>query len=294
MTVGKWARKTGRPNFRAEFRKRRGYDLTKFLPAFTGHIVGSPEISERFLWDVRHTAQELVVENHVGYLAALAHAKGLTLSVEPYDLNPAGDLTLGRVADVPQCEFWYRGFNTFFSVVEAASIAHTCGRPMVAAEAFTSEPGEDWMADPAALKPLGDWAFCAGANRFDFHRFQAQPWNDRRPGMTMWKYGVHWDRTQTWWDMVPAYHEYLARCQFLLQRGVTVADVCFLAAEGAPEVFQPPSSAIDRLAAGSFRLQLRRLRAGNVARTGQSQAGQTRFSRRHDLSKSWSCPRSQP
>ena len=61
--------------------------------------------------------------------------------------------------------------------------------------------------------------------------------------MTMWTYGVHWDRTQTWWDMVPAYHEYLARCQFLLQRGVTVADVCFLAPEGAPEVFQPPSSA---------------------------------------------------
>jgi hypothetical protein len=192
---------------------------------------------------VRRTAQELVVENHVGYLARLAHARSLTLSVEPYDLNPAGDLTLGRVADVPQCEFWYHGFNTFFSVVEAASIAHTCGRPLVAAEAFTSEPGEDWMADPAALRPLGDWAFCAGANRFDFHRFQAQPRNDRRPGMTMWNYGVHWDRTQTWWDMVPAYHEYLARCQYLLQRGVAVADVCFLAAEGAPHVFQPPSSA---------------------------------------------------
>ena len=231
------------PEFRAEFRKRRGYDLTKFLPAFSGRVVGSPELSERFLWDVRHTAQELVVENHVGYLARLAHQNGLTLSVEPYDLNPAGDLTLGRVADVPQCEFWYRGFNTFYSVSEAASIAHTCGRPMVAAESFTSEPGEDWTADPAALKPLGDWAFCAGVNRLDFHRFQAQPWNDRRPGMTMGPYGVHWDRTQTWWDFVPAYHEYLARCQFLLQRGLTVADVCFLAPEGAPEVFQPPSSA---------------------------------------------------
>ena len=40
-----------------------------------------------------------------------------------------------------------------------------------------------------------------------------------------------------------AYHEYLSRCQCLLQRGVTVADVCFLAAEGAPHVFRPPSSA---------------------------------------------------
>ncbi len=231
------------PNFRGEFLKRRGYDLLKFLPVYTGRFVDSEEVSERFLWDVRRTAQELVVENHVGYLAQLAHQNQLTLSVEPYDLNPAGDLTMGRVTDVPQCEFWYRGFDTTYSVIEATSIAHTVGRPVVAAEAFTSEPGENWQADPAALKPLGDWAFCAGVNRFDFHRFQAQPWTNRWPGMTMGDYGVHWDRTQTWWDLAPAYHQYLSRCQFLLQRGVTVADVCFLAAEGAPHVFRPPSSA---------------------------------------------------
>lgn len=233
------------PRFREEFQKRRGYDPLKYLPAYVGRIVGSTAMSERFLWDLRQTAQELVVENHVGYLKTLAHKHGLGLSVEPYDLNPCGDLTLGRVADVPQCEFWYQGFDTTYSVIEAASIAHTCGRSIVAAEAFTSEPGEDWKADPATLKPLGDWAFCTGVNRLDFHRFQAQPWNDRKPGMTMADYGVHWDRTQTWWDMVPAYHEYLARCQFLLQRGVTVSDVCFLAAEGAPNVFRPPGSAIN-------------------------------------------------
>ena len=232
------------PRFREEFQKRRGYDPLKYLPVYTGRIVGNMEMSERFLWDLRQTAQELVVDNHVGYLKSLAHSKGLTLSVEPYDLNPCGDLTLGRVADVPQCEFWYQGFNTTYSVIEAASVAHTCGRSIVAAEAFTSEPGEDWKADPAALKPLGDWAFCTGVNRLDFHRFQAQPLSDRKPGMTMADYGVHWDRTQTWWDMVPAYHEYLARCQYLLQRGVTVADVCFLAAEGAPNVFRPPTSAV--------------------------------------------------
>ena len=33
------------PEFRAEFRKRRGYALTKFLPTFTGQVVGSPEMS---------------------------------------------------------------------------------------------------------------------------------------------------------------------------------------------------------------------------------------------------------
>ena len=232
------------PQFRAEFRQRRGYDPLPYLPVLAGKLVGSRDVTERFLWDLRHTAQELTVDNHVGHLAEQAHRNGLAFSLEPYDMNPAGDLTMGRVADVPQCEFWHLGFDSAFSVFEASSIAHTCGRPMVAGEAFTSAPGEDWKADPAALKRQGDWAFCLGVNRLDFHRFQAQPENNHRPGMTMGSYGVHWDRTQTWWDMVPAYHEYLARCQFLLQRGVTVADVCFLAAEDAPFVFRPPPSAV--------------------------------------------------
>ena len=231
------------PQFRAEFEQRRGYDPLKFLPALTGLIVDSQEVSERFLWDLRQTAQELVVDNHVGYLKSLAHQHGLTLSIEPYDLNPCGDLTMGRVADVPQCEFWHLGFDTLFSVFEAASLGHTGGKSVIAAEAITSNPGEDWQADPASLKSQGNWAFCTGVNRFDFHRFQAQPWTNRWPGMTMGPYGVHWDRTQTWWELVPAYHQYLARCQFLLQRGVAVDDVCFLVSEGAPQVFRPPGSA---------------------------------------------------
>jgi hypothetical protein len=232
------------PGFAAEFRKRRGYDLLKFLPVMTGRVIDSVEVSERFLWDLRQTAQELVVENHAEHLKTLSRQHDLLLSIEPYDLNPTSDLTLGAVADVPMCEFWYKGFNTTYSVLEAASIAHTTGRSIVGAESFTSEPGEDWQGYPWALKNLGDWAFAAGVNRIAFHRYQHQPWLDRRPGMRMGPYGVHWERTQTWWNMVPAYHTYLARCQFLLRQGSSVADVLYLVPEGAPHVFSPPESAL--------------------------------------------------
>ncbi len=229
--------------FREEFRRRRGYDLFRYLPAVTGRVVDSREVSERFLWDLRQTAQELVIENHALHLKALGRRHGFGLSIEPYDMNPCADLSLGAVADVPMCEFWLYGFNTTYSVIEAASIAHTLGRPIVAAEAFTSDDSERWKAHPATMKALGDWAFCAGVNRIVFHRYQHQPWLDRWPGMTMGPYGVHWERTQTWWELVPAYHEYLARCQFMLRRGLPVADVCYLVAEGAPLVFRPPPSA---------------------------------------------------
>jgi len=49
---------------------------------------------------------------------------------------------------------------------------------------------------------------------------------------------------QTWWGMAGGYHEYLSRCQLMLRQGLPVADVCYLVAEGAPHVFQPPRSAL--------------------------------------------------
>jgi len=230
--------------FREDFRTRRGYDPLPYLPVVTGRAVDSLEISERFLWDLRQTANELVLGNHARRLKELGRRDGFRLSIEPYDMTPCADMSLGAVADVPMSEFWLYGFNTAHSVFEAAGIAHTNGRRVMAAEAFTSDDREAWRAHPASMKALGDWAFTAGVNRIVFHRYENQAGLKVKPGLTMGPYGVHWERTETWWDMVPAYHEYLARCQFLLRHGLPVADICFLVAEGAPHAFRPPASAL--------------------------------------------------
>ena len=235
-------------DFRQQFQRRRGYDPLRYLPAYTGRIVGSLEESERFLWDVRQTSSELIVENHARRFKELGRKHGFTLSIEPYDMNPAADLDLGEVADVPMGEFWSDGFgfNSAFSAIEAASIGHVLGRPVVAAEAFTADSHEAWTLYPGALKNQGDWAFAMGLNRFIYHTFAHKPYGDRlRPGVTMGPYGVHWDRGQTWWPMAADYHRYIARCQFLLSQGRPVADILYLAAEGAPHVFRPPASAMD-------------------------------------------------
>jgi hypothetical protein len=232
--------------FRDEFKWRRGYDLWPYLPAYSGFVVGSAEITERFLWDVRQTASELVVENHGRRLRELAHRHGLKLVIEPYDLNPAGDLALGAEADVPMGEFWADGdeYNTAYSCLEATSIAHTHGRPIVAAEAFTSNSKETWTRHPGRIKSQADWAFAEGINRLVIHRFQHQPWENRLPGMTMTSFGLQYERTQTWWEMSGPWHTYLARCQYLLRQGLPVADILYLTPEGAPHVFQPPASAL--------------------------------------------------
>ena len=233
------------PAFIAEFQKRRGYNPLPFFPALSGLIVNSDEQSERFLWDWRETCNELVVENHVAHFAQLSHQNGFGLSIEPYDKVMASDLDLGAPADVPMGEFW--GYDppqqTTFSLPEASSIAHTNGGKIVGAESFTSGGSEAWKAYPGNMKELGDWAFTQGVNRFVFHRYQHQPDLDKFPGMTMGPFGIHWERTQTWWDLVPAYHRYLARCQYLLRQGLSVSDVAFVVAEGAPQTFLAPASA---------------------------------------------------
>jgi alpha-L-rhamnosidase len=231
--------------FRQQFKALRGYDPAPYLPAMFGKPIGSVDVAERFLWDLRRTAQELVYQNHILPMKALGHQNKLLYSIEPYDMNPAGDLLLGGAGDVPMCEFWSQGygFKSEYSCIEAVSAAHTNGRNLVAAESFTSEK-DRWRQYPWAMKQQGDWALCAGINRFVFHRFAAQPTLDEKPGMTWGPYGVHWDRTQTWWEMAGSYHGYLTRCQALLRRGLPVADVLYLDVEDAPAVFTPPPSAL--------------------------------------------------
>ncbi len=233
-------------NFLAEFKKRRGYDAKPYLLAYSGRAVGNLEESERFLWDVRLTCQELVLENHAGHLKKLGRKHGFELSIEPYDMNPTADLDLGAVADVPMCEFWSPGyFDSSFSCIESTSIAHTMGRSIVSAEAFTAGSGEKWQQYPWSMKNQGDWAFCMGINRFVYHTFAHKPLGDEhRPGMTMGPYGVHWDRGQTWWPMAKDYHRYITRCSHLLRQGVTVSDILYLTPEGAPHVFRAPKSAL--------------------------------------------------
>lgn len=235
------------PSFRDEFKARRGYDPQPYFPAYTGMVVGDSLRTERFLWDVRKTAQELVIENHVGEVKKYAREHGQLVSIEPYDMNPTADLELAVSADYPMAEFWSDGFgfNTAFAVAEGTSAAHIIGQQVVPAESFTSHL-DAWRQYPGSLKNQTDWALAAGINRIMFHTFQHQCLPDSlRPGMTMGPYGVHWDRGQTWWPLSGAYHAYIARCQYLLQQGRTVADILYLAPEGMPHVFQAPDSAYD-------------------------------------------------
>ncbi len=74
------------PRFPEEFKRLRGYDPLPYLPVMCGHVVDSVEVSERFLWDVRMTVNDLLLENYAGHFRELAHQHGMRLSIEAYGI----------------------------------------------------------------------------------------------------------------------------------------------------------------------------------------------------------------
>lgn len=224
----------------AEFKKRRGYDLTPWLPALTRKIVGSPEQSQRFLWDYRRTLADLLAEVHYGGTQQFAHEHGMLLTSEASGIGlptVADQLLCKKFCDVPMAEFWVNSSRegNIDDPKEAASAAHLYGQNIASAESFTSIPKTAaWKNDPYSLKALGDEEFCLGVNRFVFHRYAHQPWLDRKPGMSMGPWGINFERTNTWWKPGSAWISYLSRCQELLQRGRFVADLCYFYGEGVP------------------------------------------------------------
>jgi hypothetical protein len=240
------------PRFSGEFFKRRGYDPLPWLPCVTekARDVGGKEMADRFRWDFDQTISELLAENYAGRLDELAQQHGLRLSIEGYDLNDFGDeATYVARADEPMSEFWTAGHpgpgwgteETLLKAREMASVAHIHGRPILGAEAFTSDDTEAWKKYPATIKSLGDYEFSQGINRFVIHRYAHQPYLDRAPGVTMGPWGLHYERTETWWEMSKPWHEYLARCQFLLRQGKWVADLCYVRPEIPHQTYFTPT-----------------------------------------------------
>jgi hypothetical protein len=226
---------TWTPLMRDDFRQRRGYDIWKFLPVFAGYVIDSPEITDRFLWDFRRTVSEMTLDHYVGTFRRMAHERGMQLTAEAYD-SPCDFLQFGGMADEPIGEFWIGG-GRLFDCRGMASAGHVYGRNIIGAEVFTSGSDERWMQHPGTMKVLGDKAFGEGINRFIFHRYSFQPWKDVKPGLMMGPWGVHYERTQTWWEQTPAWHEYLSRCQFMLRQGNFVADIACVEAEDSPQDF---------------------------------------------------------
>ncbi len=233
--------------FADEFKKRRGHDITPWLPLLTSHAVGNVDLTERFLRDLRRTVGEVTLANYIDRLRALIKPYGVKFSAEPYGRLCVNSLEYGGHSDLPIGEFWterafkdrtyddrFPDFNSYWyhSMKGLASVANTYGKTRVGAEAFTGCRG--WIDHPYLLKGMGDEAFSEGVNHFIIHLSAHQAYDSMKPGLTHSRWGQHFNRHQTWWEFSKPWFDYIARCQFLLQQGRRVVDVACFYQEGAP------------------------------------------------------------
>lgn len=255
-------------NFTDEFARRRGYDLTEWLPVYAGVPIGTSAETDRVLRDIRLTIAELIDEVFFTEVKTLAKKYNCELSTECVAPTMVSDGLLHyRHADYPMGEFWLNSptHDKPNDMLDAISGAHIYNKKVIQAEGFTQIRGT-WDEHPGMLKPLLDRNYCMGINSIVFHVYTHNPYTDRKPGMTLDGIGTFFQRDNTWWREMPAFTGYIARCQALLQYGEPVVDLAVYTGNEVPRRSILPERLVNTLPGlfGSEAVEREKARVANV------------------------------
>lgn len=218
-----------------DFTKRYGYSPIPYLPTLQGVVVGSEDLSDRFLWDLRRLIADKVSYEYVGGLRKVSNAHGLTTWLENYGHwgFPGEFLQYGGQSDEVGGEFWSSGDLGSIENRAASSCSHIYGKPKTWAESFTSS-SPDFSRYPGEMKKRGDRFFTEGINATQFHLYIEQP-DEKIPGINAW-FGNEFNRHNTWFSQLDVFVKYLKRCNYILQQGRYVAEVAYFIGEDAPKM----------------------------------------------------------
>ena len=222
--------------FLEAFSNRYGYDPIPFLPVYTGAVVQSEEVSDRFLWDMWRLVADKVAYDYVAGLREVSHKYGLTTWLENYGHwgFPGEFLQYGGQSDEIGGEFWSEGSLGDIENRAASSCGHIYGKNKISAESFTAGGG-GYHRYPAMMKQRGDRFFTEGINNTLLHLYISQPYEDREPGVNA-TFGNEFNRKNTWFPQLDLFIKYVKRVNFMLQQGLNVADAAYFIGEDTPKM----------------------------------------------------------
>lgn len=237
---------TWTPGMFREFETRRGYALVPMMPVLAGEIIGSPEQSDRFLFDWRATLGDLIADNYTRLSEIAREEYGmLGRYTESHEAGRAyvGDgMALKATAEVPMSAMWVTApwlptrpdgdiDRSMYNAddKESASVAHIYGQNIAAAESMTApgDGGKAYSYVPSNLKFVADIELANGINRFVIHESAHQPSDEHVPGLSLGGIGQWFNRHDTWAPMAGVWADYMARSCFMLQAGKNVADILY-------------------------------------------------------------------
>ena len=224
--------------FEQEFRRLRGYDMKQYLPVMAGLVVGSAEASDKFLYDLRHTINDLITDKYFGEFNRLCRSEGLVLTAQAIGgaLCMAGDAVgVKRLVDKPQAEFWGYQTEGNYDIKDCSSAAHLYGKQIASGEAFTDITYKQTLAN---IKNLADYAYAYGINEFVVCAVAYQPWvrevGDQLKISTANGRQYVLNRLNTYWPMSKPFWDYQARCSWVLRQGKPVSDFCLYLGDNIP------------------------------------------------------------
>jgi len=210
-----------------EFRKRKGYDLTAYLPAVWWEM---GEVTPKIRYDVNEFLHQIGLEAFYRTFLDWCSEHGVQGRIQTYgfasdNIQSAGmthipemEITAGEKDAVP----W---FDTRIGPKKyVASGAHLYGRNIVTTEAYTFLHWQAYRATLEELKIASDVFLKTGANKFYNHGYSFSPERDAVPSRSGGA-AIHISHDNVWWKYYPRLAEYLARCCWMLRQGNFVADI---------------------------------------------------------------------
>jgi len=235
------------PDFLKQFKARRGYDLTPYLPfvvqpgwmqAWNEHwsppyytSVGDATLADRVRTDFRRTVSDLMFAGFIEPFVAWNHAHGLKAKFQAH--GGAFDIIRGYgVVDIPETEDLVHGGDPYFMRL-ARSAANLYGRPLVSAESLVWKD-RPYDVTPDEMRRRVDLLISGGVNSLILHgfnyRFHADDWpgwHAFQPSPFALGFSTMLNETNPVWPAVKPLAAYIGRLQAVMQSGKPIVPVAY-------------------------------------------------------------------
>ncbi|WP_326984007.1 glycosyl hydrolase [Chryseobacterium sp. MYb264] len=219
-------------DFKEEFKKRRGYDLSPYIKYLVSDEEG--EIAGRVKSDYRETMSELILHHFTENFTNWAHYKNSKNTNQAHG-SPGNLLDLYAAVDIPESEtfgstkFDIQGLKRNVEDINtkevpdinmlkfASSAANITGKPLISNESFTWLT-EHFKTSWSQVKPEAEQIFLSGINHIFYHGTTYTPADVQFPGWLFYA-STNFVPENSLWPNIKGLNSYIERTQSVLQSG---------------------------------------------------------------------------
>jgi hypothetical protein len=202
--------------FIEEFKRRRGYDIAKYLDVLEGDCTDEVIVA-RVKSDYRETLSDLVLESFIMPMTEWAHGHG-SMNRNQAHGSPGNILDLYAACDIPETEI-YGSIDQDEPPVYvnkfASSAAHVTGQKLISSESFTWL-NQHWTVTTSDMVRATNRFLLAGVNHMFFHGTCYSPADAEWPGWLFYA-ATQVNNRNPLWRGLPALFKYIERCQTVMQ-----------------------------------------------------------------------------